>query len=119
MDPFAGPQNPEVRSKSFLIVGIVALLFMAFLWGADPSFRYLFGSISLVAFFFVLWNNRDRVRMPDPPREVADDVRTIFRQKPSTGRYVKPGQNAHKDPKVIVVASLFILGNLIVILMSV
>jgi tetratricopeptide (TPR) repeat protein len=119
MTPVSGQQNPEFRSKAFLYTGIIALFLMAFMWGADTSFRYLFGGISLVAFFFALWNNRHLIRTPDFASEVSDDVRTIFKNKPAPGRYMPPGHSAHKNPKVIVMASVFIFMVFFVILVAV
>jgi Tfp pilus assembly protein PilF len=114
------PDTPPFRAKPYLVVAVIFLFLMAFLWDADPSFRYLMSSIAFLFIFLALWNNQHlfQSKAPGFAEDFKDDLRTIFSQKKTHGRYTQT-QPVGGNPKVIIVAAAFIFFVFFIIFIAV
>jgi Tfp pilus assembly protein PilF len=114
------PDTPPFRAKAYLVVAVIFLFLMAFLWDADPSFRYLMSSIACIFIFLALRQNPHlfQTKATGFGDDLKDDLRTIFRQKKSQGRYTT-GQPVGANPQVIVVAAGFIFFVFFIIFVAV
>lgn len=96
--------------RFFFSLGVIFLVLMAILWGADRSFRYITIGFAAYFIFLALWK-KPRAVENSPADEafdqLKDDLKTIFAKKRKT--YKSPRTTARaKNPGVIAIAGIFI-----------